>query len=133
MKKISADNRYVLVKGRDNYADEFDVHFVAVMTADEWKEIDSTVRALFEELEDKAPEPEFEWQELVEVEHCFGTNESLVFHGYKDWRKKLTVKEIDSAAAAIIVENIGWSFGINFADDGFIEQLKCYTNEDDDE
>ena len=134
MKDLSPDKQYVLIKGHDNYADEFEVEFFSIMEKEQWESIDREAKRLFKKMQaekdETSEEVEFEWQRGLEVEVYFGTNEALLFNGYKDWRSKIKVEKISYDDAKVIISRIGNTFGVNFADVNFIEQLTEIAGEE---
>jgi len=135
--KLSPNKQYVLLKGEDNYADEFGVEFFAVMEKTHWESIDRNAKRLFAKITKAYDDDEdcgdvgIEWQGVAPViQFYFGTNECVIFNGYKDWRAKITVSKITHDDAKVIVSKIGSSFGTNFANTNFIEQLMDNAGEE---
>ncbi len=81
---------HVLVKATPNYADEFNCDSFGVFSKATWEMICKRTKTEFTENSD--------------VEVCFGTNESLQFHDYKDWERDAEVTEITEDEAKFLIK-----------------------------
>lgn len=88
--------KFVLVTGKVNYADEFDLEFFAILTDTEWEKIDAAAKKLFK-------------QDPYESGHdfYFGTNEAVTIENYDNWRNRLTVAPLPIAMKNRLVDLFG--------------------------
>lgn len=86
------DKTHVLVKGKVDYADEFDLEFFGVFHKDEWKTICENKQNRFSD----GP-----------IEICFGTNEYVKIQDFDGWIENLSIKEITSVEFNMIAQNFG--------------------------
>jgi len=88
---------YKLLKFRKNYADEFDVHGIKVMSDKEYDEFVTGIKKYFDN------------HEVSEM--YFGSNEYLDFTSLEDVERCLTVVDISdvhSAIRNILGDSFGW-------------------------
>lgn len=107
--------KYKLVIGDKNYADEFDVEAYGVFTETQWKNKVKAMKELFEH--------------NGEVDAYFGTNEFLYFTSFKEWQSCLRIKNITEDEAKFLKKSFGpeniWGTGSHaiFAlDENFLEE-----------
>lgn len=89
------EKKYVLVKLTANWADEFDVNSLAVMTLEEWKELILKIKQNFD----------------PNREYYFGTNEYVTFEDVNDILHNITVSPIDEDFYEQFKQLIGVEFG----------------------
>jgi len=85
---------FKLVKFQADYADEFDVYGMRLMTSKEYAEF------LDEAKKDTYPK-----------ELYFGTNEQIVFNDFGDVERSLTVEDLSPTGEQVIRAAIGDEFG----------------------
>ena len=105
----------VLIIGRPNYADEFDVEFFVVMDRAKWQDLKKEVEAIFSQNfqgTDAFKPSEEKWEgNTLALEIYFGTNEALIVDNYEDWLKNLKVKSITDEHANMLKRTFGKEFG----------------------
>jgi len=85
---------YKLVKFQKDYADEFDVFGMRLMSNEEYKEYLLSAKNV-----------------SYPKEMYFGTNEFVDFFNFEDLKNSLTVEHLSDEAAQVIQDKIGDDFG----------------------
>lgn len=96
-------SKYILVKGRADYADEFYCKALLLTTPEKWKKRKKEAKKSFEE---------------GEVGLNFGTNEELTFYNYEDWESCFTVSPISETTYNELKSILGTTYGTG---DGMFE------------
>jgi len=89
----------VLIKFEKDWADEFDVYGIQVLSDEEWKELQEAIKKI------KYP-----------LEMYFGTNEGLIFESAAETLNELKAVEISDDEMAVFKKYFGneWSKSIDF-------------------
>lgn len=83
-----------LIKFKKDWADEFDVHGIRVLSNEQWNKLKEAIENV------KYP-----------LEIYFGTNEDFVFTNSQDTLRELNVTEIEDCEADIFKQHFGNKFG----------------------
>lgn len=86
-----------LILYEDNYADEFDVYGMSIVTEEFWNWYIETARRLFEQGKG--------------IEYSFGTNEFVEYNSLSDFMSCFTVKNIPEEHAEIVKMYFGENYG----------------------
>lgn len=100
----------VLVKFKDNYADEFDLEGYWLTTKDRWDSHVADVTNYWNKATEAKKRPQMEgesdWHyrdaQRVEVESYFGTNEAMLWTSPEDYLRAFTVQELTEEEAAVV-------------------------------
>lgn len=90
----------LLVKGRCDWADEFDCEFLGLFTEDNWNSIVKYTKEGFEKHDGE------------EVSVYFGSNEYIEIDSYKQWLSCFTVVEIPDSMYEKLLEVFPSPFGV---------------------
>lgn len=88
---------HVLVKYRDNWADEMDIEGFRLMTIAEWEDVKQRAAAYF--------------KENTEYTYYIGTNEEVTFRGYNAWERHFDVFNLLDHEYHGIKRTLGDEFG----------------------
>lgn len=129
----------ILVSYDTNWADEFDVQGFKIYTEKEWEEVKTQAKKCFEKVDAKNKEEKkrikalkesdpkgYHYFRESEEEFYFGTNEAMVYTGYKDWIKDYTVVEVTKEEIAVL-EKLGFVGDYGY---GIFIEPEYYDDED---
>ena len=94
---------HILVKYRDNWADEMDLEGFRLMTISEWEDIKQRAEEYF--------------KENSEYTYYVGTNEEVTFRNYNDWLRHFDVFNLLDHEYHAILRTLGQDFGFFPYDD----------------
>lgn len=102
----------VLVKFRDNWADEMDVYGSRVMTKEDWEKYIHIATECFQdyynhiENENQNDDSDVEnyWDEYGSIEFCIGSNESIEYMSVAAFKSCFTVVEITDNEAEVLMK-----------------------------
>ena len=136
-----------LIKFSANYADEFNVYGLKVLSEDEFSQFQNGIDLYFEEEENKNEEididslTEEEREQLINedgeyyddgyynnysdpLEFSFGTNESLSFSSKRDFMSAITISSISEEQAQFLKSERLDKFGYNYPIEYMIDYYK---------
>ncbi len=99
-------DKQLLIKFRNNYADEFDVNGFVVLSESEWETHKKLAAKRFDKVAQVAkntkPDPitgmiPYSIRKSLEVRVYFGTNEDIVYNDLEDYLNSFTITELTSA------------------------------------
>jgi hypothetical protein len=108
---------YVLIKYEANYADEYKIHGLKLMTLEEWEEKKKALKEFFS----KVPVGE-------EITYNFGTNEWIEYSSKKQVLQDLDVSKITEDAFNVMTNILGSN---EFGHMPYLWRV-CYENDADD-
>lgn len=100
----------VLVKFKENYADEFDVYGFKILEKNKWNEKLEFAKDIFDKLDVRNKEKQklsqakmtgYRYHDTEQIEVYFGTNEQVMFSSYEDYLNAFTVIDIPDSDVEI--------------------------------